>query len=60
MPTSPPTPTTFLVLALTEARAQEPPDDFTGTAPVDNGSLVALKDGRLLLVGSGTSVSYSR
>ncbi len=54
-------------LGLGEARADdfdgklpEPPSNFTGTAPVDNGSLVPLKDGRLMMVGSGTRVSYSK
>jgi hypothetical protein len=50
----------FLVLTPGQAPGQEPPDSFTGTAPVDNGSLVSLKDGRLMMVGSGTRVSYSK
>ena len=43
-----------------DGKVPEPPSNFTGTAPVDNGSLVALKDGRLMMVGSGTRVSYSK
>lgn len=56
----------LLVLALSppltadEAKVPEPSDNYTGTAPVDNGSLVALKDGRLLMIGSGTQASYSK
>jgi sialidase-1 len=42
-----------------EAAVPDPPDDFVGTAPVSNGSLVALQDGRLMMLGSGTHVSYS-
>lgn len=43
-----------------ESKVPEPPHPFTGTAPVNNGSLVPLKDGRLMMVGSGTRVSYSK
>jgi BNR repeat-like domain len=43
-----------------DGKVPEPPSNFTDTAPVDNGSLVPLKDGRLMMVGSGTRVSYSK
>ncbi len=43
-----------------DGKVPEPPSNFTGIAPVDNGSLVPLKDGRLMMVGSGTRVSYSK
>src|SRR5262249_40953216 len=43
-----------------DGKVPEPPHQFSGTAPVNNGSLVPLKDGRLMLVGSGTHVSYSK
>src|SRR5262245_35174488 len=57
-----------LTLALGEAvvaqglggKAPSPPDHYTGTVPVDNASLVLLKDGRLMMVGSETRVSYSK
>jgi hypothetical protein len=31
-------------LTADETKVSEPPDNYTGTAPVDNGSLVALTD----------------
>ncbi len=46
-----------------DVKVPDPPDKFTGTAPVDpvdNGSLVSLKDGRLMMVGSATRVSFSK
>ena len=42
------------------ANVPQPPEELDATAPVSNGSLVALKDGRLMMMGGGTRVSYSK
>lgn len=42
-----------------EANVPDPPDDFVATVPVNNGAVVALADGRIMMIG-GKQVIYSQ